>query len=100
MNENETKTIAKLDKNTAEEIRFSFAEWHDKKYLDIRVWVKADPEEGKEEQPTKKGIRFSLELLDEFIRILQKINAGEAFEQERPEGAEEQGVEEKTDVPF
>jgi len=99
MNENETTTIAKLDKNTAEEIRFSFAEWHDKKYLDIRVWVKADPEEGKEEQPTKKGIRFSLELLDEFIKILQKINAGEAFGQEKAASAEE-AAGEVDEVPF
>jgi hypothetical protein len=100
MNENETKTIAKLDKNTAEEIRFSFAEWHDKKYVDIRVWVKADPEEGKEEQPTKKGIRFNLDLLDEFIKILQKINAGEAFGQEKPGSAEEAAAEEETEIPF
>jgi len=92
-----TTTIAKIDKNQAEEIRFSFAAWHDKKYLDIRVWVKAAPEEGKEEQPTKKGIRFNIELLDEFIKILQKINAGEAF---GPEGMEEKGAEEKGEIPF
>ena len=76
MNENETKTIAKLDKNTAEEIRFSVGR-DDKKYI--------------------------LELLDEFIKILQKINAGEAFEEEKPETAEEQGPGEKedeTDIPF
>ena len=82
----ETVTIAKIDKNSAEEIRFSFAEWNGKRYLDIRVWVKADPEEGKGELPTKKGIRFNLELLDEFIEILQKINAGEAFGPDRPDG--------------
>jgi hypothetical protein len=74
-----SETIAKLDKNSAEEIRFSFAEWNGKRYLDIRVWIKADPDEGKAELPTKKGIRFNLELLDEFIEILQKINAGETF---------------------
>ena len=78
--------IAKLEKNSGEEIRFSFAEWNGKRYLDIRVWVKADPDEGKEEQPTKKGIRFNLELLDEFIEILQKINAGETFGSDRPDG--------------
>lgn len=93
--------LAKIEKNSAEEIHFAFVEWKQKKYLDIRVWVKADPDEGREEQPTKKGVRFNVELLEEFIEVLQKINAGLAFGPgEAEETKENIPVEEETDIPF
>lgn len=75
------KVFASLEKNSAEEIRFAFCEWSGKMYLDIRLWVKEDPEEGRKEIPTRKGIRFNAELLPEFIKILKKMDkelAGES----------------------
>jgi hypothetical protein len=68
--------LARLDKNSAEEIEFNLEEYHGQHYLDIRVWLKGQPGENGAETPTKKGIRFNVELLDEFIQALQKINAG------------------------
>jgi hypothetical protein len=84
------KTLAKIEKNPAEEIRFSLTEWKSKKYVDIRIWIKADPGEGQEEIPTKKGIRFLAELIPEFIKILQKIDeklaCGESAQTEGMQG--------------
>lgn len=85
--------LARLDKNSAEEIEFHLEEYHGQQYLDIRIWVKGEPSAPGSEQPTKKGIRFNVELLGEFIQALQRINAGLTFEQDQAgEGVErEQG---------
>lgn len=69
-----SEVFASLEKNSVEEIRFAFYEWNGKKYADIRVWVKADPEESRDEIPTRKGIRFNAELLPEFIKILRAMD--------------------------
>jgi len=81
------KLFGTIDKNTAEEIRFSVVKWHEKNFVDVRVWVKADPSEGRDEIATKKGVRFNLEILPEFIEQLQRID--EALAGEPPETKEE-----------
>ena len=74
------KLFGVIEKNSAEEIRFSVVKWHEKNYVDIRIWVKADPSEGRDEIATKKGVRFHIEILPEFIRLLQRIDADLAGE--------------------
>jgi len=69
-----SKIFGRIEKNSVEEIRFSFCEWNGKEYVDVRVWIKEDPEEGRKEIPTRKGIRFNAELLPEFIKILRKMD--------------------------
>jgi hypothetical protein len=69
-----SQDFVRIDKNSREELRFTIVDWNGQKYIDIRVWIKADPEEGQEEIPTKKGIRFNGELLPEVIGILQGID--------------------------
>ena len=69
------KVIGVIEKNSAEEIRFSVVKWHEKNYVDVRVWIKADPSEGRDEMPTKRGVRFNIEILPDFLEQLQKIDA-------------------------
>jgi hypothetical protein len=76
------KIFGRLDKNSVEEIQFSFCEWNGKEYVDIRVWVKEDPEEGRKEIPTRKGIRFNAELLPDFLKILKRMDKKLAGESE------------------
>ena len=81
MEKNEsTKVIGVIGKNPDEEIRICSVRWHDKLYLDIRLWIRANPEEGKDALPTKKGLRFSYDLLPEILGKLQKIDADLAGE--------------------
>lgn len=40
-------------------------------YIDIRLWVTNDDYEG----PTKKGITFSKNILDEFVDTMDELNA-------------------------
>lgn len=76
MEKNEpAKVMGAIEKNTAEEIRFGIIKWHGMNFVDVRVFVKADPSEARDEIATKKGIRFNAELLGEFIQLLQKIDA-------------------------
>jgi len=82
------KLFGVIEKNSAEEIRFSVVKWHEKNYVDVRVWIKADPSEGRDEMPTKRGVRFNSELLLEVIETLQKIDAD--LGGEPPETKEEQ----------
>ena len=74
------RVFGAIDKNPAEEIRFSVVRWHEKDYVDIRVWIKADPSEARDEMPTKRGVRFTAEILGEVIGQLQKIDADLAGE--------------------
>jgi hypothetical protein len=87
------KLFGVIEKNSAEEIRFSVVKWHEKNYVDVRVWIKADPSEGRDEIATKKGVRFHIEILPEFIRLLQRIDADLAGEP--PETKEENDEERK-----
>jgi hypothetical protein len=62
------KIFGRLDKNSVEEIQFSFCEWNGKEYVDIRVWVKED--------------RFNAELLPDFLKILKRMDKKLAGESE------------------
>jgi hypothetical protein len=75
MEKNEpAKVMGAIEKNTLEEIRFAIIKWHGMNFVDVRVFVKADASEGRDEIALKKGVRFNAELLPEFIEILQKID--------------------------
>ena len=60
---NRTKTIAKFQKNTLEEIRISLTEYQGKDLIDIRVWVKQNDETF---VPTKKEVAIAKEKYPEF----------------------------------
>jgi len=51
-------------------VRISENEYRDRKYIDIRQYYK--DREG-EFRPTKKGVTFSPDLLDDVIESLQEI---------------------------
>jgi hypothetical protein len=64
------KLIAKMEKNSMEEYRFSLQEYRGCELLDIRVYYKSDADKM---IPTKKGISVPLDKLDEFMKCLEKV---------------------------
>jgi len=64
--------IDQFDKNAMENIKINLQEWKGKKYIDMRVWVKADNSESDEDIATKKGLTLSIDLIPELIEALQK----------------------------
>lgn len=69
------KLIAKIEKNSAQEIQINLAEFKGQAYIDIRLWEKGLPSEPGGESPTKKGICFHCELIDDIIDSLHKAKA-------------------------
>jgi hypothetical protein len=64
------KLIAKMEKNSQEEIRFSLQEYRGTDLIDIRVYYGS----GSDDMiPTKKGISIPLELFEEFMKQLGKV---------------------------
>jgi hypothetical protein len=54
-------------------IRVSISDYQQKKYIDIRNWVRIDDsEKGATIIPTKKGVTISAEDLEEFIKALEE----------------------------
>ena len=68
MTENQ-RLIAEFDKNSVEKIKVHLQRWKNSSYVDIRVYF-LDGE--KMEQPTKKGLCLSAELLPELRRAIEK----------------------------
>jgi hypothetical protein len=63
------KLIARMEKNSQEEYRFSIQEYRGCELLDIRVYY----DSGSDKMiPTRKGISVSLDRLGEFLRCLEK----------------------------
>jgi len=95
------KTLGRLEKNSAEVIVFNLVTWKGHQYIDIRIWLKGESDDEIPETPTKKGLRFSLELLPEFIETLQRIDAGlDLADEETTEEADIQksGKDRKADI--
>jgi len=64
-------TIAKeIEKSPTEIIRIALNEYKGREYIDIRQHFKAD---SVDYLPTKKGVTFSPELLDEVIQGLKDL---------------------------
>ena len=67
------RLIAQFNKNSLEVVKISEAWFKGKRYFDIRIWAQGEnPGEPGSEQPTKKGICLSIELLPELIQALKK----------------------------
>ncbi len=63
------KLIARMEKNSMEEYRFSLQEYRGCELLDVRVYYAS----GADMIPTKKGISVPLDRLDEFRKCLEKV---------------------------
>jgi hypothetical protein len=63
------KVIARMEKNSREEIRFSVQEYRGTDLIDIRVYL----DNAGEYRPTKKGISVPMERFNEFIRCLNRV---------------------------
>lgn len=60
--------MTEIDKNSLEKIRIQRTNYKGKDLLDIRVFYEAENGEWK---PTKKGITFKVELLEDIISALE-----------------------------
>ena len=68
------KLIYEFEKNSVEKVKVTEAIFKGKKYIDIRIWAQGEnPGEPGSEQPTKKGICLSAELLPDLIQALNKV---------------------------
>jgi len=68
------RLIAQFNKNSVEVVKISEAWFKGKRYFDIRIWVQGEnPAEPGTEQPTKKGICLSVDLLPEFFEAIDKL---------------------------
>jgi len=65
------RIIVRMKKNAIEEIVFSVREYKGRRLADIRVYTESEGYSG----PTKKGICFSMDLLEEFSACLGKLQA-------------------------
>jgi hypothetical protein len=63
--------IARMRKNAMEEIVFSLREYKGRRLADIRVFTEAEGYAG----PTKKGVCFGVDLLEEFSVCLGQLQA-------------------------
>lgn len=66
----DSKIIDTFEKNTLEEVRTQLTNFKGYDLLDIRVYVKKDPE--KDYIPTKKGLTLKTELLPRLKEALLK----------------------------
>jgi len=67
------RLIAQFNKNSVEVIKVSESIFKGKRYIDIRIWAQGEnPAEPGTEQPTKKGLCLSIDLLPELIQALKK----------------------------
>jgi len=67
------KLLYEFRKNPSEKVRITETFFKGRKYIDIRIWLMGNnPAKPGSEQPTKKGICLSIELLPELIQGLNK----------------------------
>lgn len=75
------KEIAKIDKNSQEEIIVQLTNFKGYDLVDLRVWAKSLMDEtGK---PTKKGLTVKPDLLPELIEALKKADRAYREAQEK-----------------
>lgn len=69
------KEIAKIDKNSQEELIIQLTNFKGYDLIDLRLWTKPLPlEKGAEARPTKKGLTLKTELIPELIEALKKAD--------------------------
>ena len=73
----EEHIVYRFSRNPEEEFRFTLREYKERGYLDIRLWFQ--PAQGGDMRPTKKGVTFSVEVLNEVKKGLDRAEkaAGE-----------------------
>ena len=80
METQETHPIHSFTKNDSEEVRLAVRKFKGKYYVDLRIWFQEG--EGQTFRPTKKGVFFSVDHLQEFRRGVDRLmKAGEKFGQ-------------------
>lgn len=66
----EGKLLASIPRTATEEIHIQINEYKGKKYLDLRVYYTTD--DGLNWNPTKKGVTFAPEKLDELKQAIEE----------------------------
>jgi hypothetical protein len=65
--DDKSRLISRIEKGPTEELQVHLVEWREQLYCDIRTWYKKDDGTF---GPTTRGIRFSVELLEELRSAL------------------------------
>jgi len=69
------KEIAKIDKNSQEELIIQLTNFKGYDLIDLRLWTKPLPsEEGAKSKPTKKGVTLKACLIPELMEALRKAD--------------------------
>lgn len=63
------KEIGRIELNATDTLVISTNRYRDKDYVDIRKFVESQNYTG----PTRQGVRFSVDLLPEVLKSLQKV---------------------------
>jgi hypothetical protein len=71
LSESEEQEIARIERGYGKFIVIKTATWKDNLYIDLREYY--SDKETDELRPTKKGIRFSADLLEEVMEALGKV---------------------------
>jgi len=66
----ESKLLASISRSATEEIHVQINEYKGKKYLDMRVYYTTD--DGLNWSPTKKGVTFPPEKLEEVKKAIEE----------------------------
>jgi hypothetical protein len=74
----ESKLLLSIARSATEEVQVAINEYKGKKYLDLRIYYTTD--EGATWSPTKKGVTFSPDKLEELKAAID--TAIEAFSEE------------------
>ena len=69
-NSEDVLNVCEMELGNTQKLVFSLSEYRGKQYFDIRTWYQDDSGAWK---PTKKGIRTSMERLDEFMDAAQVL---------------------------
>jgi len=88
------KLLYEFRKNSAEKVRVTETFFKGRKYIDIRIWLTGNnPANPGSEQPTKKGICLSVELLPRLVQALRTVDL-------RTEDIKSDEESEPEDFPF
>ena len=68
-----------IQKNDYQKIVLAVKEFKDKKYIDLRTWMREDPRE--EWKPTKKGVTVPLVKAGELRKAIDRLFAENEFQE-------------------
>ena len=69
----ETKILTTIPRSATEEIQIAINEYRGKQYLDLRVYYTTD--DGLNWNPTKKGVTFSPDKLNDLKAVIEQAIA-------------------------